>query len=125
MTKTGAEIKFEKARKRLSKALQSLEDVIKKKLHQEAIESRMIGATSDVEVKIIEQNSMIQNLTLEVNSLQQALSDLGRDTEFLNTKNKIFAEKLAIIRQKQLQFIEAIESDLVKISAAIKTEEDL
>lgn len=125
MEKTHADIRFEKARKRLTHALENLEDVMKKKLHEEAIESRMIGVSNDAEATIIEQSITIQNLTLEVNSLQQALSELGRETEFLNTKNKIFAEKLAAIRKNQLGFIEAIESDLVKISAAIKIEEEL
>jgi len=125
MSKNHAEIRFDKARKRLTHALENLEDVMKKKLHEEAIESRMIGVSSDAEATILEQSVVIQNLTLEVNNLQQALSDLGRETEFLNTKNKIFAEKLATIRKSQLELIEAIESDLVKISAAIKIEEDL
>lgn len=125
MTKTHAEIRFENARKRLSHALENLEDVMKRKLHEEAIESRMIRAADDSDAEILEQATTIQNLNLEINNLQKALSDLGRETEFLNTKNKIFAEKLSAIRGEQLGLIEAIETDLAKISEAIKIEEDL
>lgn len=124
MAKTPAEIRFDKARKRMAHAFENLEDAMKRKLHEEAIESRMIVA-GDADAEIIEQATTIQNLNLEINNLQKSLSELGRESEFLNTKNKIFAEKLGAIRSEQMALIEAIESDLVKISDAIKSEEDL
>jgi len=124
MRKTPAEFRFEKARKRLSHALENLENEMKKKLHEEAIESRMISAANDSAATVIEQAITIQNLTLEVNNLQQSLSDLGRETEFLNVKNKVFAEKLAAIRSQQMNLIEEIENDLAKIANAIKSEEE-
>jgi hypothetical protein len=124
MTKTHAEFRFEKARQRLSNALENLEDAMKRKLHEEAIESRMIGAADNAAATVMEQEITIQNLTLEVNNLQQSLSDLGRETEFSNIKNKIFAEKLAAIRDQQMSLIAAVESDLAKIAQAIKDEEE-
>jgi hypothetical protein len=125
MSQTHAEVRFEKARKRLSLSLKNLEDVMKKKLHEEAIESRMISSHSESSTKIVEQSITIQNLTLEVNNLQNSLSELGRETEFLNVRNKIFAEKLKSIRAAQLGLIEEVENDLAKISDAIKSEEEL
>ncbi len=124
MSKTPAEFRFEKARQRLSHALENLEDAMKRKLHEEAIESRMIGAADSAAATVMEQEIIIQNLTLEVNNLQQSLSDLGRETEFSNVKNKIFAEKLAAIRDQQMSLIAAVESDLAKIAQAIKDEEE-
>jgi hypothetical protein len=41
----------------------------------------------------------------------------------LHIKNKIFAEKLAVIRNQQSTLIEEIEADLVRIEDIIKTEE--
>ena len=125
MAKTHAELRFDNARKRLSHTLENLEDVMKRKLHDEAIESRMIAAADDSDTTVVEQGITIQNLNLEINNLQKALSDLGRETEFLNIKNKVFADKLSEIRTQQLDLIAAVESDLVKISDAIKTEEEL
>ena len=72
MSKTPAEFRFEKARQRLSHALENLEDAMKRKLHEEAIESRMIGAADSAAATVMEQEIIIQNLTLEVNNLHRA-----------------------------------------------------
>jgi CII-binding regulator of phage lambda lysogenization HflD len=125
MIQTHANIRFEKARKRLSSALENLEDVVKNKLHEEASSSRIISAKEESETKLAQQEIIIQNLTLEINNLQQSLSDLGRETEFLNTKNQIFAEKLAKLRQERLEIIAEISEDLNKIFSAIKVGESL
>ncbi len=125
MIQTRANIRFENARKRLSSSLENLEDVVKRKLHDEASSSRIITSTKESELKLAQQEITIQNLTLEINNLQQSLSDLGRETEFLNTKNQIFAEKLAKLRQERLEIIAEISEDLNKIFSAIKIGEDL
>ncbi len=125
MTQTPANLRFEEARKRLANALGNLEDVVKNKLHEEASSSRLIRSTEDSQAKIIQQEIIIQKLNLEINNLQQNLSDLGQENEFLNTKNKIFAEKLINLRQERLEIIAEISSDLNKIFSAIKLEEDL
>ncbi|MES2961985.1 MAG: hypothetical protein V4694_06335 [Pseudomonadota bacterium] len=127
MSKTPAEIRFEKSRKKLSTALKDLDETIQRKLHEGAIETKImdIGNEEDSEVraKIIEQSETISNLNSEINALQKNLSTLGRESEFLHTKNKIFAEKLAAIRNQQSTLIEEIEADLVRIEDIIKTEE--
>ncbi len=125
MTKNLANIRFEKARKRLANALENLEDTIKDKLHDEASTSRIVSAKEESEIKIAQQEIIIQNLNIEINNLQQNLSDLGRETEFLNTKNKIFAEKLEKLRQERLEIIDEISAELQKIFNAIKVGEDL
>ncbi len=127
MSKTPAEIRFEKSRKKLSTALKELDAAIQKKLHEGAIETKImdIGNEEDSEAraKIIEQSETISNLNSEINALQKNLSILGRESEFLHIKNKIFAEKLAAIRNQQSTLIEEIEADLVMIESIIKTEE--
>jgi len=127
MSKTPAEIRFEKSRKKLSTALKELDAAIQKKLHEGAIETKImdIGNEEDSEAKakIIEQSETISNLNSEINTLQKNLSILGRESEFLHIKNKIFAEKLAAIRNQQSILIEEIETDLIRIESIIKTEE--
>lgn len=127
MSKTPAEIRFEKSRKKLSTALKELDAAIQKKLHEGAIETKImdIGNEEDSEAKakIIEQSETISNLNSEINTLQKNLSILGRESEFLHIKNKIFAEKLAVIRNQQSILIEEIETDLIRIESIIKTEE--
>lgn len=124
MTEITSEIRFEKARKRLATALENLENVFKNKLHEEAAASRIVNSKEESEIKLAQQEIIIQNLNLEINHLQQNLSDLGRETEFLNEKNKIFAEKLAKARQERLEIIGAINADLEIISNALKMSED-
>jgi CII-binding regulator of phage lambda lysogenization HflD len=123
MEKTHAEIRFDNARKRLSRVLKNLEEVVKEKLSQEMIEMKVFNSDQsdgqNFESKIIEQSQIIENLNSEINNLQKNLSDLGKESEFLSTKNKIFSEKIAEIRTKQSTLIEDIESDLLRIEEVI------
>lgn len=127
MTKTHAEIRFEKARKKLSESLQNLEDIIKNKLHETAIQSKMIDVSAnDIEnnqAMIVEQANTIQNLNHEINNLQQNLLQVGKETEFLNEKNRVFAQRLESFHKYQAQAIEAIEVDLTRIEEIINNEE--
>lgn len=127
MTKTHAEIRFEKARKKLSESLQNLEDIIKNKLHETAIQSKMIDVSAhDIENNqaiIVEQANTIQNLSHEINNLQENLLQVGKETEFLNEKNRVFAERLESFRKYQAQAVEAIEVDLARIEEIINNEE--
>jgi hypothetical protein len=127
MTKNHAEIRFEKARKKLSESLQNLEDIIKNKLHETAIQSKMIDVSAhDIEnnqAMIVEQANTIQNLSHEINNLQENLLQVGKETEFLNEKNRVFAERLESFRKYQAQAVEAIEVDLARIEEIINNEE--
>lgn len=125
VTKISSETRFENARGRLSAALRDLEDATKNKIHSEAIGSRMMGVSDDVDAKIVEQEVMIQNLQLETNNLQKSLSELGRETEFLRVKNKIFADKLFRLRSEQISLIQEIESDLETIEKALEEGDEL
>ena len=123
MTKTHSEARFEKARSRLSGALLELEEVTKKKLHEARIETKIFDVDDDFNggrAKLVEQSEVIQNLSLEVNNLQKNLSALGRESEFLHEKNKIFAQKIAGIRTEQSCLIEAIEADVAGLEEIIK-----
>jgi hypothetical protein len=124
MSKISAKVRFENARKRLSDALNNLEKTTQKKLREGLVETKIFDLSkSDVETfesKIIEQSQIIENLNLEINQLQKNLFDLGMESEFLNERNKTFAEKFSKNRAQQLDIIKAVELDLTKIEELIK-----
>ncbi len=128
MSKTHAEIKFEKSRKRLSAALKNLEEVVKEKLHEASINATMMSVSDDdsnsANARLVEQETMVQKLNSEINKLQKNLSDLGQETEFLREKNSHLATKIANFRTEQNNLIMAIEADLAHIEEAIKNHDD-
>jgi hypothetical protein len=123
MSKTIAEIRFEKSRKRLSQALQNLEEIVKDKIHEASVNGRIINNSSaGFEVannRILEQDAIIQNLNSEINDLQKNLSELGAESESLEEENKILAKKLKTFQTNSEKIISAIEADLVKIEEVI------
>jgi hypothetical protein len=124
MSKTHSEIRFDKARKKLSDAFKNLEDVMKQKLHEAAIQSTMIRASEhDVggrQAQIVEQLATIQSLNLEINNLQKNLINAGNETDFLNEKNKLLADKFAKLQKESLCFIETIETDITLIEEVMQ-----
>jgi len=119
--------KFEEARKKLSAALEELEDVIKDKLHQSAFESRMISVGNDLDdakIQLLKKESLIQNLNSEINNLQSNLEDLGKENELLNAKNKILDDKISRNKKIQLTLIEEIQKDILQISDITRSEEN-
>lgn len=127
MKNPSTELRFDNARKRLADALKGLEESVKKKLHEGALGLKMLDVGHEnfdsTQAKLIEQAVTIENLNSEINNLQKNLSVLGRDTEFMNTKNKLFAEKINETRNQQATLIAAIEADLAQIEAVITNEE--
>ncbi|OFW80490.1 MAG: hypothetical protein A2887_05140 [Alphaproteobacteria bacterium RIFCSPLOWO2_01_FULL_40_26] len=120
---TPAEIRFEKARKRLADMLKNLEEVIKEKLHEAAINSIDISDNEKgAQAWMIGQEGVIQNLNEEINNLQKSLSDLGKETEFLREKNQVLANKISKFRDEGKSLIEAIEADLLHIEEVIKND---
>ena len=119
MAKTHAENRFEKSRKRLAQVLKNLEEVVKDKIHETAINAKMIDVSDDIasiaNARLIEQSSMIQNLNEEINNLQKNLSELGKETETLNEENKNLTTKLNKFQKESKKLIESIEADIIKI----------
>lgn len=123
MSKSASEIRFEKSRKRLSEVLKNLEEVVKEKIHETALDSKMIDISDrnneSSRGQIIEQAAVIQNLNSEINKLQKNLSDLGSESEFLTEKNKLLGERIQELRTQSKSLIDAIEADLLHIEEAI------
>jgi len=128
MTKTTSDIRFEKARKRLSTALKDLEEVMKEKLHESAFQNKMISASEDDierrEAVLVEQATTIQTLHHEINTLQKNLEHVGKEVEFLNSKNEALAQRMNNLKSQGSSLIEAIELDLVQVQQLIKDDEE-
>jgi len=124
MNKTLSEIRFEKARKKLSDALKNLEEATKEKIHHASITATMIDIKYDNKDKAVtslaEQLALIKNLNEEVNNLQRNLFEVGKETEFLREKNKSLLDKFDKFRAEGLAFIEAVEADLAGIEQVIE-----
>ncbi len=126
MAKSSSETRFEEARKKLANAFRDLEEEIKTKLHETIVQARMLNASKDSDSSnslILEHESTIQILTSEINKLQESLSDLGKESEFLREKNKALNNKIENNRKSNLALIETIELDLTRIEALINQEE--
>lgn len=118
-----AKLKFEQSRKRLSDTLKNLEEVVQDKIHETAIDSKMIDVSDDssaaASAKVIEQEAVIQNLNEEINKLQKNLSELGNENEFLNEKAKVLGTKFNEFREQGKKLLDAIEVELASIEGAI------
>ena len=127
MQNDNSEIRFEKARKKLSNSLLNLDKSIKQKIQEVAFQNKMTNSNQDDEdglyAKIDEQAATIEDLNLEINRLQQNLAETGVEIEFLREKNKMFAEKINLFRKQGSHLIEAIEKDLSNIEKTITNEE--
>jgi archaellum component FlaC len=117
--------RFNTARRQLSNALQQLEQITIQKIHEATINSKMLDVADEdfgeLKTKIIEQTSIAQNLSEEINKLQKTLEEIGQENEFLTKKNKLLADKNSQLKSCGSSIIEAIESDLIKISKIITT----
>jgi predicted nucleic acid-binding Zn-ribbon protein len=123
MSKNPAAIRFEKARRHLAQTLRNIEEVVKDKIHETAMNSKMLDVSGESDGssnnKLIEQNAIIQNLNEEINDLQKNLSELGEEGDTLSDENKDLAIKLQKLQKDSRQIIELIESDLIKIEEVV------
>ncbi len=122
-----SEIRFNAARAKLALELKNLENTVKEKIHEEAIQSRLIEASANDaaqnQAKIIAQTNTIQNLNHEINELQKHLNELSQENEFLNEKMRAMGQKMQHFQDVNKSLIEAVEIDLVAIEQLINSEE--
>lgn len=116
--------RFEEARERLALALKNLEEIAIEKIKETAIESKMTSADntdeSRLHSKILEQESIIEKLTGEINKIQESLEEMGKESEFTKERNSFFANKFSDFKSHGASLIQAIEDDLIKIQEIIK-----
>ncbi len=128
MNHNSSEKRFEEARKRLSESFDVLEKTIKKKISDSIEQEKLVHISDEdseaYEAKIMQQETTIENLSEEVNRLQDQLSETGNEIEFLNEKSAVLTRRVEKIRYQQSELVEAIESDILRIETLINDDEE-
>jgi len=113
--------KFENSRKKLSNTLKNLEEIIKEKIHESAINTRMLDESATASsMKNLEQNLAIEKQNQEINNLQQTLSNIEKEAEFLREKNKILMQKILHFRNQAGNILESANNEISKIEEILK-----
>ena len=121
MSEISAEKKFENSRKKLSNTLKNLEEIIKDKIQQSAIENKMLDESSSTKpIANLDQNLAIENQNKEISRLTQMLNDLEKEAEFLREKNKILTQKILHFRNQASNIVDAVQNDIIKIEDILK-----
>ena len=121
MSEISAEKKFENSRKKLSNTLKNLEEIIKDKIQQSAIENKMLDESSSTKpIANLDQKLTIENQNKEITRLTQMLNDLEKETEFLREKNKILTQKILHFRNQASNIVDAVQNDIIKIEDILK-----
>jgi len=110
--------KFENSRHKLSAALKGLEEIVIKRLEENHLQTQIVEANqneSELELKLIEQKTIIDNLNLELNSIQKNMEEIGKENEFLKEKDRVISSKLSNIKTQSVIYVEEIRKDLEKI----------
>ncbi len=127
MSKQDFEIRFDKARARLNSALKELEKTTTDKIYETASQSRMLPISGDensLSSKVNEQFSTIQNLSAEINKLQENLAALGGENDALIEENASLSQNLNKFHTHGSSLVNAIESDLAHIEEIISGEKN-
>jgi hypothetical protein len=124
MTQTIAEARFEQSRKKLAESLKTLQKIVEDKIFEAGqMQARALATSENSQIKnqarIVEQSVLIQNLTNEINNLQNSLFEMGKEAEMLRKKNEYLMLSLEEIYQEKSNLVDAIELDLLKIEKVI------
>lgn len=114
--------KFNNSRKKLSNNLKNLEEIIKEKIHESAINTRMLDESStSSSMRSLEQNLALEKQNQEINHLQQTLGNIEKEAEFLREKNKILTQKILHFRNQAVNIIESVNNEVNKIEEILKS----
>ncbi len=123
MSKT-SEQRFAKSRDRLALALQNLEEIVTNKIHETALNARMLEVAGNdddaLRSRLLEQLAIVQNLNEELNKIQKINSEISKENDFLKDKNRFFADKAFKFKTDGSSLIQAVEEDLNRIKEIIK-----
>jgi len=113
--------KFDISRKKLANTLKNLEEIIKEKIHESAIKTRMLDESSNTSsMRSLEQNLALEKQNQEINHLQQTLGNLEKEAEFLREKNKILTQKILHFRNQAGNIFESVSNEISKIEEILK-----
>ena len=90
MQNSTAKAKFNSSRQQLSSALSNLEKIIKNKLEQNKNENNFANLQEnfeEAEMKIHQQKLQIENLSNEINIIQNSFGEVCKENELLHSKS--------------------------------------
>ncbi len=121
-----SEQRFVKSRDRLALALQNLEEIVTNKIHETALNARMLEVAGNdddaLRSRLLEQLAIVQNLSEELNKIQKINSEISKENDFLKDKNRFFADKAFKFKTDGSSLIQAVEEDLTRIKEIIKNQ---
>ncbi len=104
----------------IEEKLENLEEVFEFKMKQNIFIEK-IDDNSNLELKVIEQEKIIQNLNEELNNAQKIIKEIGKENDFLKDKNRFFADKIFKLKSQGSKLVLLIEEDLERLKEIIKT----
>lgn len=119
------QIKFEQAKSQLNRSLEELEDIILSKIPDKSLRLEVEELQQEVErlkKDNLQKDRMIKTLDSEVNNLQNSLSEIGSETEFLHEKNKMMSNNYRQKEEKQRTLLKEIIEYINQIEELVRNE---
>ena len=122
MKNSTAKIKFNSSRHQLSSALNNLEKIIKNKLEHNIDENNFANSQEnfeEAEMKIHQQKLQIENLSNEINILQNSFGEVCKENELLHSKSLGNIDKKAKFINQTKDLITSLNSKIMSIEEII------
>ena len=122
MKNSTAKIKFNSSRHQLSSALNNLEKIIKNKLEHNIDENNFANSQEnfeEAEMKIHQQKLQIENLSNEINNLQQSFGEVCKENELLHSKLLGNSDKKTKFVTQTKDLLESVGNKLILIEDII------
>jgi chromosome segregation ATPase len=122
MQNSTAKAKFNSSRQQLSSALNNLEKIIKNKLEQNKNENNFANLQEnfeEAEIKIHQQKLQIENLSNEINILQNSFGEVCKENELLHSKSLGNIDKKAKFISQTKDLIVSLNNKIMSIEEII------
>jgi hypothetical protein len=122
MQNSTAKAKFNSSRQQLSSALSNLEKIIKNKLEQNKNENNFANLQEnfeEAEMKIHQQKLQIENLSNEINILQNSFGEVCKENELLHSKSLGNIDKKAKFINQTKDLIVSLNNKIISIEEII------
>lgn len=117
MNLTTAKTTFNKSRQQLADALKELENVITKKISENS--NYIVSEIENSNSKLFEQKIQIDNLTNEINNMQNNFREVCKENELLHSKLNGNAEMKIKLNSQVNDIIESLVNKINKIDEII------
>lgn len=122
MQNSTAKAKFNSSRHQLSSALNNLEKIIKNKLEENKNENNFANSQEnfeEAEIKIYQQKLQIENLSNEINILQNSFGEVCKENELLRSKSLGNIDKKTKFINQTKDLINSLNNKIISIEEII------